>query len=233
MVTFLKTSFKQLIKLWGLFYFITFSLGGVLISLHFFFDYSFTMENATLVTDSTGYGTPISWLFVITLFPVTWMYTKRVIDDRSLKDLDLNQCIMCQIEFNNQCVTTEGFVDTANHLVDPISKTPVAIIDLFIIEQLFTEQEQAVLKTIQDNFNVDQLPEELKNKFHLIPFKGLKEKHGLILAFKPDRFIMNTDNGAIGLQKVFIGLQFTTFTSKNHYHCLVSPVMLNQMCLVS
>src|SRR5690625_3595598 len=69
-------SFYRLMKLLLLFYFVSFSIGGGLIAVHFLFQQPVSMTANGILTVNHGYGDPISWLFVMIGFPFVWFFTK-------------------------------------------------------------------------------------------------------------------------------------------------------------
>src|SRR5699024_6078614 len=75
--TFRFRSIYQTIKLWMLFYFTTFAIGGGLIGIHYFLKQPMMMTASGVLTFNSGYGQPVSWLFVVIGFPLVWKYTKN------------------------------------------------------------------------------------------------------------------------------------------------------------
>src|SRR5699024_3896215 len=54
MIAFKYRSWLDLGKIWLIFYFVSFALGGILIGLHFIFDQSIDVNHTSIMTVSTG-----------------------------------------------------------------------------------------------------------------------------------------------------------------------------------
>ena len=52
-----------------------------------------------MVTSQTGFGDPISWMFVVIGFPAIWFFSKKRIEDIETKSIQYDELVMVQAEF--------------------------------------------------------------------------------------------------------------------------------------
>src|SRR5690625_4621689 len=84
-------SIYQFVKRLFIFYFVSFSVGGGLIGLHFIFQQPITLSNEGFLTFHSGLGNPISWLFVLIGFPIVYLFTKRRMDKHGIDKIRYQQ----------------------------------------------------------------------------------------------------------------------------------------------
>ena len=152
-----------------IFYFTTFAIGGGLIGLHFLFSSPITLSNSGIVTVNSGYGDPISWMFVLVGFPIVWLFTKRRMDKHGINKIRYDNLYKVSIQINNKSFTTTGYIDSGNQLTDPITKKPVIICDESFLKQWFTEVDWKKLKDTYKQLAKDGLPEEREHLVQIVP----------------------------------------------------------------
>ena len=97
LITFKHKTWFDLLKSWLYFYFVSFVIGGILLGVHFMFQQSVHVDSGSFMTVTTGYGTPISWGFVIIGFPICWYFTKHIMDKQALMNFQSDQLFTCEI----------------------------------------------------------------------------------------------------------------------------------------
>src|SRR5699024_9543611 len=110
-------------------------------------------NHTSIMTVSTGSGTPISWLFVVIGFPICWYFTKQTMDKQALVNFQADQLYQCHIKMLGKSIPVLGYLDSANHLIDPMTQHPVVIIDQDIISQFFDQEELENLDKISETLD--------------------------------------------------------------------------------
>ena len=229
MITFKHFSWFEMLKTWLLFYFISFALGGILLGLHFIFQESVQFDYGSILTISTGYGTPISWGFVVLGFPICWLFTKQTMDKQKLVNYKSKQSYECHIQLLDKKMTLEGYLDSANHLIDPISNKPVVIIDHHVINQLFNDDWIKQLKQLNETLNLSELDTAIAHLIQFIPYQDISNPTGLLIAIKPDLFTIKDDDQKLETKNVLLGLRFSGLASDQSYHCLLNPQLFKSL----
>lgn len=221
-------SLTQFIKLLLSFYFVSFGIGGGLIAIHFMMNHSFSLTAEGLLTYRTGFGDIVSWLFVLIGFPFVLLFTKFRMDRQLIDDIRYDETYSVLIEMKGQTFTTNGFIDSGNQLVDPITRSPVIICDAHFLQQFFTEIEWEQLKIAYEQFEVDKLPNKWKNRIFIVPFKGVGGSDNILFTIRADSLIITFENKQLKADNVLIGIQFSHLTADRHYQCLLHPKVVQR-----
>lgn len=117
--------------------------------------------------------------------------------------------IFCNIEINiySKKKEVKMMIDTGNMLKDPITKTPVIVVESEkldeIIPKIVIENISEILGG-DDNKVLENLPEEYSSRFRIIPFSSIGKKHGMILGIKVDNIKIIEDEKII--KNVIVGI---------------------------
>jgi stage II sporulation protein GA (sporulation sigma-E factor processing peptidase) len=220
-----KTIYRMF-KLLALFYFSTFSVGGGLIAAHYLFESPFGLSDSGMLTFHSGYGDPVSWLFIIIGFPLSWLFTKSRMDKHAVEKIRYDQLCPVTIQLKQQTFSTTGYIDSANQLMDPATKRPVIICDEVFLKQWFSEEDWQMLKKAHTELDMDSLPKEWEKKLHIVPYQGVEGRSNFLFAVRPEQLIIYYDNQRIVTNKVLIGIQFAELTKDQSYHCLLQPQII-------
>jgi len=213
---------KQLL----LFYFVSFAIGGGMFAAHYLLQSPVAITAAGFLSFSSGYGDPISWIFVVIGFPIVFWFTKNRLDKHAIEKIRYDQLYEVSITINNRTLTTTGFIDSGNQLVDPLTKRPVVICDEVFLQQWFTREDWQHLKRAYEEFNMEQIPKSLENYIQVVPFHGVEGKSNFLFAIRPEKISILYENHHIVATKILIGIQFADLTKDKRYHCLLHPQII-------
>lgn len=209
------------------FYFATFMIGGGMIGVYYFLEFDVQVFDGTILTQSTGYGNPISWGFVLLGFPILWYFSKNRIQDIETKQVFYDQIVAVKLEIDDVTLHLKGLVDSGNQLFDPITKSPVMILDVTKYEEFFPET------LIKQSKNIELLTNDTSTESHkwesrvrLIPYRGVGQEHQFLLAVKPDQIIIYQGNEEIIVKKGLVAFNHTTLSTDGEYDCIVHPKMI-------
>lgn len=219
-------SVYRMLKLLLLFYFTTFAIGGGLIGIHFLFQNPFGLSMSGVLTFNSGYGDPVSWLFVVFGFPCVWLFTKSRMDNHVKEKIRYDQQCPVTVQLKDKSYSTTGYIDSGNQLVDPLTKKPVIICDEAFLKQWFSDEAWALLKTAHDNLQVEKMPDEWKSYLQIVPYQGVQGKGMFLFALKPEKLTIYYEGQVISTSSVLIGIQFAGLTKDQSYHCLLHPQIL-------
>lgn len=219
-------SINRMIKFLLLFYFTTFAIGGGLIAIHFLFQNPIGLSVNGLLTFNSGYGDPVSWIFIIIGFPLVWLFTKSRMDRHATEKVRYDQQYPVTIKLKDKRYSTTGYIDSGNQLIDPLTKKPVIICDEIFLKQWFSEEAWELLKTAHDSLNMDELPKEWESYIQIVPYQGVQGKSMFLFTIRPEELTIYYDEQIISTNKVLIGIQFAGLTKDQSYHCLLHPQII-------
>lgn len=221
-------SLKRMAKQLLLFYFLTFSVGGGLTGLHFMMNQPFALSAGGVMTLSSGYGDPVSWLFILVGFPLVWLFTKKRMDQHASEKVRYDQMYLADIKICGKTVSTTGYIDSGNQLVDPLSRHPVLIGDEMLMKNWFLDDEWALLKPACEKMDLALIPDAWKDRIRMIPYQGVEGKSQFLFALRPEQVTIHYGNQKIISDKLLIGIQFGMMTHDQSYHLLLHPQLIKQ-----
>lgn len=212
------------------FYLICFLAGGGIMAIHYALIGQVQVEGGIFMTDSNnGWGSPVSWLMVLFGFPLVWLYTKwsfRTLDEKN-KIADFLVPIRIQIAENvTKCV---GLIDTGNQLRDPITRTPVMMVEYARLKNNLPDCFKELVTTKDWDEIIRHLPPEWMVRVRIIPFRVTKSKGEMMLAFRPDKVEVWKNNEWNNIGKVFIGIDDGHLSSDGTYQAIIHPSCLSMI----
>lgn len=209
-----------------MFYFVTFMIGGGMFAFHYFMLGSDALLNGILAR-ATPYGDVFGWGFVLIGFPCLWFFSRQRVRHIKEKKIRYDEFVHVRIHVNDTTVTAKGLVDSGNHLHDPITRTPVMIVETDALQGslpavlLERAQEPEVL------FSKERAcPDGWEHRIRLVPFRGLGRERDFLLAFKPDAVTIIRKDEVYVCKKVFVGLDVNRLSAEDEFNAIVHPKLL-------
>ncbi|MEC5422779.1 sigma-E processing peptidase SpoIIGA [Virgibacillus sp. C22-A2] len=216
----------RMMKLLLIFYFTTFAIGGGLIAIHFLFQNPVGITTNGLLTFTSGYGDPISWLFIVIGFPLVWLFTKSRMDKHAVEKIRYDQLCPVTIKLNDISYSTTGYIDSGNQLVDPLTKRPVIICDEFFLKKWFSDKDWKLLEEAHAEMDFEKIPREWEGSIQIVPYQGVQGNSSFLLTIRPQELIVYYGYQKIVTKKVLIGIQFAELVKDRSYHCLLQPQII-------
>lgn len=223
-IAFQPSHFKKLMKTLLIFYLTSFAFGGCAFALLYF-----VKPQDIFMKDGVFIGTypiKIALLGGIVGFVLIVVTFKVVKSQISKKDL------FCQIELvlYQKRKIVRAMLDTGNLLKDPITHTPVIVVQKEELETLIPEQ---VLKNTENIIQGKQIGEEVElaeyvSRFRVIPYSSLGRQHGLLLGIKADKVKIEYQDNQFSIPNVIIGIYDKELSKSKKYTALVGLEILNK-----
>ena len=110
-----------------------------------------------------------------------------------------------EVYIEGQSIETKAMIDTGNMLKEPITNTPVIIIEHTLLYDIIPKQ---ILNNIDEILlgNFGNIEEEIKNKyitkFKFIPFSSIGKANGMLLGIKADKLLIKNEDETKEIEKV-------------------------------
>lgn len=208
-------------KMWKdllIFYLTSFAFGGAAFALIYIVKpQDIIMKNGlflgTYPLKTVMLGAVIAFAVIIAAFSIV----KRRI---SKKDM------FCEIEtkINNKIVRTRAMIDTGNMLKEPITNTPVVVVEHTLLYECIPKE---ILNNLENIIGGDfeKVPEQIKEKYisklKLIPFSSLGKQNGMLLGIKPEYIKIIKEEEEEIKKNVIIGIYNKSLTKKGEYRALM------------
>ncbi|WP_338781812.1 sigma-E processing peptidase SpoIIGA [Metabacillus sp. FJAT-52054] len=218
--------FKYFLQNWFMFYFSTFALGGGIIGAHYFLQKDSYLTNGILMTQTTGFGDPITWIFVVIGFPLLWLFSAGRGKDVQVKKLQYHEIVKVTAVFGETILPMTGLIDSGNQLFDPITRTPVMIADT---DKLAGLLPKALTDKVMSGNILDDTPElddHWQLRIRIIPYRGVGQQNQFLIGLKPDSLKIQTEKEEVNVKKAIIGLSSSQLSADGDFTCIVHPQML-------
>jgi len=208
-------------------YVTTFLIGGALIGAHYFVQFDAQMSTKVMIANVTGFGDPISWLFVMLGFPIAWHFSKRNIEGMEMTKIQFDQIVNVTIKINGNSYMFKGLVDSGNQLYDPITKLPVMFV---CIKNILEGMAEPVKKMAADPESLilgnEEIPVEWQNRLRIVPCRVVGQEHQLIVAVKPDSILIDLKGESYLCEKGLVSFTMQQLSADDAFQCIVHPKML-------
>lgn len=224
MVSFGFKRFSYFFQNVAMFYLVTFMIGGGLLAIHYMLHTKSKLLNDIAVMKASGFGDPISWSFVVIGFPLLWYFSRQRIEYIDLRKMTYDQISNVELRIEDQVFHLKGFIDSGNHLYDPISRSPVMILDSTRVNL-----PAAITERIEQPF----LPYEGEDhswskRLRVIPYRSVGQGQRFLLAVRPDEIRVFQEKKQYDVKQAFVGLSKQPLSKDGDFDCILHPKMLLQ-----
>ena len=197
-----------------IFYLTSFVFGGVALYLIYFVKpQEVFIKNGIFVGE---YVLKVIFLGAIMAFIVIKISIKFIKTKINVKDMFCK----IKIKINGKEIETKAMIDTGNLAKEPITNTPVVIVESSLLEKILPID---ILKNI-DNIlagNLDGVNEEYISRLRCIPFSSLGKQNGMLLGIKADKLIVEKEEEKRTTNNVIIGVYDKSLTKRGEYRALI------------
>ncbi len=217
-IGFKPQNIKILCKQILLFYLTSFVFGGAAFSLLYFIK-----PQDVLIKNGVLLGTyPLKTVMLSAIVGfIVVVITFKIVKNRiSKKDM------YCKIDIslNNKNIETIAMIDTGNLLKEPITNTPVIVVEHTLLYDVIPKE---ILNNLNEILGGDfsKVPEKIKNEYMLklkvIPFTSLGRQNGMLLGIKADNVKVVKEEEIHIVNKTIVGIYNKSLTKKGEYRALV------------
>lgn len=215
----IKTLSKQIV----LFYLASFVFGGASIAIIYMVNsQNITIQNGVLVGRYTIQTVLIGIIIAYITIIIAYNIIRRKI---SKKDL------ICKIKvkLNDKEISTDAMIDTGNLLREPITNTPVIVMEHTLFYDIIPKDILNNLEKILSG-DLSEISEELQTeylpKLKAIPFSSLGKQNGMLLGIKADEVIVGLESEDKVLNNIIIGIYNKSLTKRGEYRALLGMEIL-------
>ena len=121
-------------------------------------------------------------------------------------------------------VCIKAMLDTGNLLRDPISKSPVVVVEKEVMYKAIDKKILDNLENIVDGEDIEL--EDWTSKIRLIPFSSLGKENGLLIGVKSDAVSVYYEDKKIYIKNAIIGIYNGKLSKNNRYNALIGLELL-------
>lgn len=219
-IAFNPQNIKKMWKALAIFYLVSFVFGGVAFAMIYMVKpQDVLMRNGlflgTYPLKTIILGAIISFVLIVVVFKII----KTQISKKSM---------YCDIEIklNEKIINTKAMIDTGNLLKDPITNTPVIVVERSLLYECLPKE---ILNNIEKILggDLDSVPENIKNKYisklKIIPFSSLGKENGMLIGIKSEYIILKNSELQEDkkIKNIIVAIYEKSLTKKGEYRALV------------
>lgn len=222
-IAFNPSNIKKTMKELLLFYLTSFVFGGAAFFLIYIVKpQDIIIRNGVFVG---SYPLKIGFIGAILGFIVVITSFKTIKTKLSKKSLLCN----IKIKLQNKQIETIAMIDTGNLLKDPISNTPVIVVEHSLLYDILPKQILNNLENILGG-ELENIPDDVKEKYisklKVIPFSSLGKQNGMLLGIKADEISIESEDENITNNNLIVGIYDKSLTKRGEYRALVGMNLL-------
>lgn len=217
-VAFNPQNVKKMWKQVAIFYLTSFVFGGVALYLIYFIKpQEVLIKNGIFVGE---YILKVIMLGAIVAFIIIKISLKIIKTKINPKDM---YCKI-KIKVNEKSIETKAMIDTGNLAKEPITNTPVVIVESSLLEEVLPNQ---ILNNLENILSGDltKISEEMQEKYisklRCIPFSSLGKQNGMLLGIKADEIEVEIEEETKKSDNVIIGIYDKSLTKRGEYRALI------------
>ena len=223
---------RSFARLVGAFYAVNFVAAGAVIGIYYLLMQGSAQVWSTMTFLKHGIGVEFQMgaVYVFSFFCIGLYVFRSVLSGRRQKELVLSHLAEVTVTIGGKMHTCTGLVDTGNQLYDPLSRTPVMVMEASLWED---EIPPRWMQGIRD-CEVDRLiagigQEEFpwQDRLRLVPFRGINKGTQFMLAIKPDAVVIERDGLRSESSRVLIGLDGGKLVADGSYRAIIHPSLMD------
>lgn len=220
-IAFVPKNIRAALKELLIFYLVSFVFGGCALALLYFLK----PEDIFMINGMYIGSYPLKVVLLGGIVGFVIMYIGfKVVKGRMNKKKLVYQV---EIEIDGKKVELKAMLDTGNMLKDPITGTPVIIIEkqkLYqIIPENILENTERIIGGDWEKCNENL---EYRARFRIIPFSSIGKQNGMLLGFKADKIKIITDIEELVKTDVIVCIYNQIIAKNNSYSALIGLDML-------
>ncbi|WP_166243845.1 sigma-E processing peptidase SpoIIGA [Paenibacillus turpanensis] len=226
-------SLQNFLRQIGAFYVVNFAAAAAIIALHFLLQTPQEIRSGMWFAQSGGvtHGIQVSMWFVLLVFAPGIFLFKQVFKGSERRQRQSGYLATVQVWIGDAQAECRGIIDTGNKLYDPLTRTPVMVMEASLWEERLPPsfmdriRDHAVDRIVSDK---EMESFAWQDRLRLVPYRGVGAGTKFMLALKPDRVVIDREGTVTESRKVLIGLDGGTLSSDGDYRAIIHPELAEQ-----
>ncbi len=230
-LTFGWISLQHFLRNIAAFYAINFVAAGTVLGIYYMFmqESGELWRTITLVGNQNQFELKLGLFYFIAAFCIGLYVYRAVMTQKREQELVHTYLAEVKIMIGGKTQSCIGLVDTGNQLYDPLTRTPVMVMEASLWEE---DLPASWISSIREA-KVDRLVAGLdcptfawQDRLRLVPYRGVNRNSQFMLALKPDKVEIAREGQVFETRRVLIGLDGGKLASDGAYRAIIHPSMV-------
>ncbi|MEC0229721.1 sigma-E processing peptidase SpoIIGA [Paenibacillus alba] len=226
-------SLQNLLRNLGTFLLVNFAVAGGMFGIHYVLASSSDVMKGIVFTQSGVALFQLNMggiLFVLALLiPMLWWF-KTVFQSTKQREVMTTFLAEITIHVGDYTASCKGLIDTGNQLYDPLTRTPVMVMEVSEWGDVFPAQWLERIRSADVDQIISGLGEEefvWQDRLRLVPYRGVNRNTQFMLAIKPDKVVITHNQTQTEAIKVLVGLDGGKLCSDGSYQAIIHPALIS------
>ncbi|MEI7026757.1 sigma-E processing peptidase SpoIIGA [Paenibacillus sp. y28] len=216
----------------GMFFLISFAAAGGLFAIHYFYQPADVILSSIWFPQEGDGGQPLRVGFLVTAiaFPLMLWLFKMVLGGARRRE-QLTSCLAdVEVRVEGSVYHCKGLIDTGNQLYDPLTRTPVMVMETVIWQEVLPASWVERIRGGRVEELVSGLEQEefiWQDRLRFVPYRGVNRDTRFMLAIKPDQVVIRHEERTIEAAKVLVALDAGKLCGDGSYQAIVHPMLMS------
>jgi len=230
-VAFRYVSLRNYLLNLGVFYIVNFVAAGGILGIKYLLQNSSDVVNGILYTHTGGLGSAIQIgiTFVVIVACIMLILIRKLFDSQKKQDQITTYLAEVEVKIEQFHKTCTGMIDTGNQLYDPLTRTPVMIMEAALFEGVIPDDWVHHIRSAKGDQLITDLALEVnswQDRLRFVPYRGVNRSTTFMLAIKPDEVTVSYHNRELTAHKVLIGLDGGQLSRDRTYQAIIHPALI-------
>lgn len=225
-IAFGRRPLRILLLLVGIFFIVSFMLGGAVLGWLFFWQSGNLMQ--VIARFKAGLNV-ISWRYLAGGGAFGAILIGVMLRNIVRRLICFKTVYKARVQYGGRAVEFKGMLDTGNSLYTPIGRRPVVLVNQAAIEAILDERVRNYLRSNPPdswlvNLEKCDSPDWL-DRVQVIPCRAVSGS-GMLLGFRPDSIEVTNENEVVKTTDVVLGIYGGMLSSEGLYEALLHPAVI-------
>lgn len=232
-IAFGYSNLVSFIRCLATFYLVSFITGGGIFAIHYFFLTSVEVVSGVLVAETGGMNLQVFGIIVLIGFGLMLVFARGTFRSVEKRQQLTDWFADVHIVLLGHSVSCRGLIDTGNQLSDPLTRTPVIVVESSLLSDclpsfMMDQFNSADLDGFYSNLTSIDQDGEWQQRLRLVPYRGVGKDMQFMVALRPDRVVIAGQDGIRQVERVLIGLDGGSLSKDGDYRAILHPTLLLQ-----
>lgn len=225
-------SLQHFLRNTGVFYLLNFAAAGCIFGIRYVLQSSDEVLNGIWMTRSGGFrfewnaigpaALAVLLLLALALYRTVFLGAKR-------REAMTDYIAEVHIWIDGVETVCAGLIDTGNQLYDPLTRTPVMVMQADQWKSVMPESWLALIRRAEADQIIAAIGGEefvWQDRLRLVPYRGVNRGTRFMLAVKPDKVAIVHGQTTVETEKVLVALDGGSLSSDGAYQAIIHPMLV-------
>ncbi|WP_158735443.1 sigma-E processing peptidase SpoIIGA [Alteribacillus sp. YIM 98480] len=164
-----------------------------------------------------------SIILIVFSLPVLWLTFKWTDNTTKARKMQWSKLATVTIKVENTTWKGEALIDTGNQLKDPVTRSPVMVMQISLLRKELPEEQFKQLETMLHHKRIEDLEYVTwwEGRWRLVPYRTAGQNMQMMFALKPDLVTVQFEEKQIDFDTILVGLESQSLSSNEDFQMII------------